>query len=78
MQVEGQVAFIDYRRDGRVVSLIHAEVPAQLNGRGIGSALVRGTLELIRTAGDQVRPRCSFVVSYMAHHPEFESLRAGS
>jgi predicted GNAT family acetyltransferase len=78
MQVAGQVAFINYRREGRIVALTHAEVPVALNGRGIGSALVRGTLEHIRAAGDQVRPLCSFVVAYMAQHPEYESLRAGA
>jgi predicted GNAT family acetyltransferase len=77
MQIAGEVAFINYRREGRIVALTHAEVPAALNGRGIGSALVRGTLEQIRAAGDQVRPLCSFVVAYMAHHPEFDGLRAG-
>lgn len=78
MQVEGQVAFINYRREGRIVSLTHAEVPAALNGRGIGSALVRGTLEQIKAAGDQVRPLCSFVVAYMGRHPEYDSLRASA
>jgi predicted GNAT family acetyltransferase len=76
MQVDGQVAFIDFRRDGSVVSLTHAEVPAALNGRGIGSALVRGTLEQIKAAGEQVRPLCSFVAAYMQRHPEYQALRA--
>jgi predicted GNAT family acetyltransferase len=76
MKVDGQVAFIDYRRDGSVVSLTHAEVPAALNGRGIGSALVRGTLEQIKAAGEQVRPLCSFVAAYMQRHPEYQALRA--
>ena len=58
MNVAGQVAFIDYRREGRIIALTHAEVPAALNGRGIGSALVRGTLEQIKAAGDQVG-RCA-------------------
>ena len=76
MNVAGQVAFIDYRREGRIIALTHAEVPAALNGRGIGSALVRGTLEQIQAAGDQVRPLCSFVAAYMAQHPEYQGLRA--
>ena len=76
MLVGDAVAFINYRREGKVVSLTHAEVPAALNGRGLGSALVRGTLEQIKAAGEQVRPLCSFVAAYMDRHPEYEALRA--
>jgi len=76
MLVGDAVAFIDYRREGNIVALTHAEVPAALNGRGIGSALVRGTLEQIKAAGEQVRPLCSFVVAYMERHPEYEAVRA--
>lgn len=77
MPVEGgETAFVLYRREGDIAVLTHAEVPPQLSGRGIGSELVRGTLEAIRAEGGKVIPRCSFVRRYMAEHPEFDDLRA--
>jgi predicted GNAT family acetyltransferase len=77
MPVPGGVAFVAYRRVGHVLFLDHAEVPAHLNGRGLGSQLVRGTLEAIRAAGrDSVIARCSFVRRYMAEHPEFDDITA--
>lgn len=76
LEVQGSLAFIDYRRTGRVVTLTHAEVPEDLRGGGIGSALVRGTLELARSQGDRIVPRCSFVLAYLRRHPEFDDLRA--
>jgi predicted GNAT family acetyltransferase len=76
MNVAGQVAFVNYRREGKIIALTHAEVPAALNGRGIGSALVRGTLEQIKAAGDQVRPVCPFIAAFMDRHPEYDALRA--
>lgn len=76
LDVEGSLAFIDYRRSGRIVTLTHAEVPEELRGGGIGSALVRGTLELARSQGDRIVPRCSFVLAYLRRHPEFDDLRA--
>jgi hypothetical protein len=76
MNVAGQVAFINYRREGKIIALTHAEVPAALNGRGIGSALVRGTLEQIKAAGDQVRALCPFIAAYIERHPEYDALRA--
>lgn len=75
LEVEGSLAFIDYHRAREVVTLTHAEVPQALRGGGIGSALVRGTLELVRSQGARVVPRCPFVATYMDRHPEFEDLR---
>lgn len=76
LDVEGGQAFIDYHRDGPVVALVHAQVPAALQGRGIGSELVRGTLELVRSRDERIVPVCPFVVDYLARHPEFHDLVA--
>jgi uncharacterized protein len=76
LEVEGSLAFIDYRRAGGIVTLVHAEVPLGLRGGGVGSALVRGALELARSQGERIIPRCSFVAAFLHRHPEFEDLRA--
>ena len=47
----------------------------ELNGKGIGSALVRGLLDIVRTQGLKVVPLCPFVASYIAKHPEYADLR---
>jgi predicted GNAT family acetyltransferase len=72
----GGVAFIRYRRVDGVVSLLHAEVPAALRGRGLGSRMTRATLDLIRARGDRVIARCPFVAAYLDAHPELRDLRA--
>lgn len=77
LALEGGVAFISYRRRGEVLLLTHAEVPAALEGKGIGSRLARETLELIRARGQHMEPRCSFVRSYVERHPEYADLVAG-
>lgn len=76
LEVEGGCAFIDYHRDGDVVTMTHAEVPRALRGGGVGSELVRGALGLARQRGDRVVPRCSFVAHYMRRHPEVHDLLA--
>ena len=76
LEVAGGMAFIDYRRSGAVVFLNHAEVPAALGGQGLGTRLVRETLELIRARGERVVPVCSFVRATMARHAEYDDLRA--
>ena len=74
---DGHRSFIAYARHGGTVVLIHTEVPEALSGRGIGSQLVRGALELIRADGLRVVPQCSFVAAYMQRHPEEQDLLAG-
>jgi hypothetical protein len=70
------LAFIDYLRDGGKVIMSHAEVPVALRGGGIGSALVRGALALVRERGEKVVPLCPFVAQYMRRHPETLDLLA--
>ncbi len=59
-----------YRKRGDVVTLIHTEVAAQLEGRGLGEQLVAGALDDIRDAGLRIVPVCPFVGAYLRRHPE--------
>lgn len=70
MEVEGWTAFVAYRRGAGVIMLDHAEVPRQLEGRGIGGRLVRATLDAVRAEGSKVVPRCSFVAAFMRRHAD--------
>jgi predicted GNAT family acetyltransferase len=76
LDAEGQIAYSEYRRANSVVTIMHTEAPKELNGKGIGSALVRGVLGLIRAEGAKVRPICPFVKGYIEKHPEFADLLA--
>ena len=48
LDVEGGIAFANYRRVPGTVIITHTETPHALRGRGIASELVGGALELIR------------------------------
>ena len=72
---DGPPAFIQFREAGDgVLRLTHTEVPTESRGRGVGSSLVEGALELARSEGIRIVPRCSFVAAYIRRHPEYESL----
>lgn len=71
----GHIAFSEYSRDGGVLTVMHTEVPPVLNGKGIGSALVRGLLDIARAQGLKVVPKCPFVSGYIDKHPEYADLR---
>lgn len=74
LDADGHVAFSNYKRDGGTITILHTEVPAALNGKGIGSALVRGLLDLARAQKLTVKPLCPFVAGYIAKHPEYVDL----
>jgi predicted GNAT family acetyltransferase len=76
LALDGHTAFASYRRDGDLLLVYHTEVPREFEGRGIGSALVKGMLEIAREQGLKVKPSCSFVAAYMRRHPETTDLRA--
>jgi predicted GNAT family acetyltransferase len=74
LDVEGGLAFANYRRARGTVIITHTETPRALRGRGIASELVQGALELIRADGGKVVAGCGFVVDYLRRHPEFSDL----
>jgi len=68
------VAYVEYERAGGRIALLHTEVPEALSGQGVGSKLVRGTLDAVRAEGLKVVPRCEFVAAYVERHPEYRDL----
>lgn len=76
MDVEGRIAFVAYRRGDGVITLNHAEVPRELEGRGIGGKLVRATLDAVRAEGLKVVPRCSFVAAFIQRNAAYQDLLA--
>lgn len=76
LNVDGHIAFVDYRlRPDRIV-LVHTEVPSELGGRGVGSKLARGTLDAVRKRGLKAEIRCDFLASYVQKHPEYADVVA--
>lgn len=65
-----EVAFIDVIRATTVWTFSHTEVPSSLEGRGVGSRLVKAALDHVRAAGAGVIPSCPFVAAYLRRHPE--------
>jgi hypothetical protein len=74
LDVEGTMAFANYRLAPGSVIITHTETPPALRGRGIASKLVKGALEMIRADGLKVVAGCGFVVDYLEKHPEYSDL----
>ncbi len=76
MRVDEQLAFIDYKQGGRRVFLIHTEVPAAIEGKGVASALVEKTFQYLDENHLRLVPLCAFVISYLQKHPQWNRLVA--
>ena len=76
LDVDGAIAFANYRLTPHAVIITHTETPYALRGRGIASKLVQGALEQIRADGRKVVAGCGFVVDYLQKHPEFADIEA--
>ena len=75
LDADGHIAFSEYKRANGVLTIMHTEVPKALEGRGIGSALIRGVLDIARSQGLKVKPVCPFAKTYIERHPEYADLR---
>ena len=76
MRGDRELGFAAYekREDGGIV-FTHTQVDQELQERGLGSALVKGALDQLRSSTDvRVGATCPFVRRYLAEHPEYEDL----
>ncbi|SEJ96241.1 hypothetical protein SAMN05518849_12123 [Sphingobium sp. AP50] len=76
LSVEGQLAVAAYdRREGALV-FTHTQVPAALEGQGVGSRLIGAALADARAQNLKVVPLCEFVAAYIERHPQEQDLLA--
>lgn len=75
LEVDGQdLGFAEYRDDGQRQIFTHTEVDQSLSGQGMGSKLVRESLDDARRRGKRVVPVCGFVADYVKKHPEWNDI----
>lgn len=72
--VDGHPCELDYRLDGRRMTIMHTGVPPEVGGRGIAADLTRAALDTARARGWQVLPLCSYAQTYIRRHPEYADL----
>jgi predicted GNAT family acetyltransferase len=74
LERDGEVAYLEYSLAGKVLALIHTEVPEKLRGQGLSSTLAENALQWARENHLQVDVICPSVEHYLADHPEYNDL----
>lgn len=74
--VEEHKARIEYMIMANKIFLTHTEVPVELEGKGIGSIIVKLALEEIDKRGLILIPLCPFVGKYITRHSEWKRILA--
>lgn len=74
--LDGFTAFAEYKREPGTITFVHTVVPDELGGRGVGSALARGALDLVRKTGEKVIAKCPFIAAFIKKNPPYQDLLA--
>ena len=74
LKVEGHLAIIEYVKKDDKIYLTHTHVPKALEGKGIGSRLISGTLDLIGGKPLKIVAICPFIKAWISRHPEKQNL----
>ncbi len=69
-EVDGQLAYLDYRRTGDTVVMPHTVVPREIEGRGVAGELTRTAVAWAREQSLEIDAQCSYVRGWLAEHPD--------
>lgn len=69
LEVEGKTAFTAYDLFAGGIHLRHTEVPPELEGKGIGSALAKHSLDYAKAHNLEAKVTCPFISKWQARHP---------
>ena len=69
--INGQTAFVTYKLRPGVMTVLHTEVPKELEGQGIAAALSGFALAYIAAEKLKLVPLCPYLKSYLHKHPEY-------
>jgi uncharacterized protein len=72
--VQGQTAFLTYRRFPDRFVMVHTEVPPAIEHHGIAGKLVKKALDFARASHLRLVPVCPYVADFIRAHPEYQDL----
>ena len=74
IHADGQMATIAYKEEHFTITLLHTEVPPELEGRGVATAIIEKTLTYIEKNHLRLIPLCPFIITYIKRHPQWKMI----
>lgn len=74
LDVDGQVVYAAYRREGGTDYITYVEAPPSLRGTGAAGRLMEGVMAQVRAEGHKVVPICGYAASWLRRHKEHQDL----
>jgi predicted GNAT family acetyltransferase len=72
IQIDSHLAVLNYAMQGTTITFTHTGVHPALEGRGIGSLLVKTGLQYAKDNNLKIQTLCWFVDKYIQRHPEYQ------
>jgi len=76
LEIEGTIAFIEFKLSQGKLFLIHTEVPAALKGKGAGNSIVQKALQYAKDNHFKIVPICPFIQTYLKKYKEWNDIVA--
>jgi predicted GNAT family acetyltransferase len=68
---DGALGYVEYYLHDGGLDILHTIVSPRLEGRGVGSALVKGAYDWAKTQGMKPLATCRFAVAWLHRHPDY-------
>lgn len=76
LDIDGIIAFIEYKLTHNKLFLVHTEVPHELEGKGVGTAIIQKAFEFAKANNYWVVPICPFVKHFLEKQKEWNAIVA--
>jgi uncharacterized protein len=74
LEIDGQVVFASYRRQGPRLAIYHVEAPPKLRGTGAAGRLMQGVCDIARNEGRKVVPFCGYASAWIRCHRAYSDV----
>ncbi|MBX7052418.1 MAG: N-acetyltransferase [Flavobacteriales bacterium] len=69
--IDGKLSVLEYVPFTGGLNLVHTAVHPELEGKGVGTALVRFALDYIKAHQLTMMATCPFVKAFLKRHPDY-------